>query len=138
MKVVSDGLSVRSNPAIFSTSCIHLGFKHDLCKAYQLACQALCSDAPLHTRKDPTRHEAGNVMQYSTEAGSSKGKGKGKLVVYNNDNYEEGNGDEDARYDLEDFADTGLVRNEQAGVLHLVHGWIQQKQPEKVTLSVSL
>jgi hypothetical protein len=33
-----------------------------------------------------------------------------------------------------DPAHSGVVELETAGVLHLVHGWIQQGQPRKVSL----
>lgn len=40
----------------------------------------------------------------------------------------------DEAYDARQLEKNGLQRSEQAGVLHLVHGWIQQAQPEKVSL----
>jgi hypothetical protein len=37
-------------------------------------------------------------------------------------------------YNLEEKEDVGLVKGEEeGGVVHLVHGWIQQNQPEKVS-----
>ena len=127
IKVINDGLSV-SLEEIISQPTVLTSAKENLCKSYQLAAQSLCSDVSLHTRQDRTRHEGVNVMEYSTEAGSME-KGKGKQV------YQDEDEDRDA-YDLEDSRNSGLVRNEQAGVVHLVHGWIQQGQPQKVSLLV--
>jgi hypothetical protein len=36
-------------------------------------------------------------------------------------------------YEMGRVEDVGLMKEEQAGVAHLIHGWIQQKQPSKVS-----
>lgn len=36
-------------------------------------------------------------------------------------------------YQLDNLLDNGLEVEEEAGVLHLAHGWIQQGQPKKVS-----
>lgn len=72
-------------------------------------------------------------MNYFTQSGSNQDpKGKGKQVVKEED--QEDN-DDLVRYDLkDDRGDSGLVKNKQAGVIHLVHEWIQQGQSQKVGL----
>jgi hypothetical protein len=35
-------------------------------------------------------------------------------------------------YDTEDTSGSGLQKSEQAGVVHLVHGWTQRGHPDEV------
>ena len=92
-----------------------MSVKKPLCEIYQLATQSLCSDAPLHTRFDQTRHEDIKIMKY--------------IIEEKKDESDEINPE---AYDAEELEDTGLTQDEQAGVLHLLHGWIQRNQPNKV------
>jgi hypothetical protein len=59
---------------------------------------------PLHSRKDATRHEGENLMAYR----------------------------EEMRPGYECEGEQTLEHVEYAGVVHLVHGWIQQGQKSKV------
>ena len=61
-------------------------------------------------------------MKFST-------KGKNKETPDQDQDHE---GEDEDAYNLQDLEGTGLTQDEQAGVLHLVHGWIQQNQPKKV------
>jgi len=68
----------------------------------------MASDAKLHSRNDATRHENGNLMVYTEEQRPG-------------------------------YQEEGVERSENfeyAGVLHLVHGWIQQGQKEKVMFAL--
>jgi len=38
-------------------------------------------------------------------------------------------------YDTDEVSANGLQSTEQAGVLHLVHGWIQRGNPERVSMA---
>jgi hypothetical protein len=104
---------------------------------YQLACQSLCADTPLHTQFDAAQHEGVQVMTYrvETDGGEKKRAGDEK-----EDEEEDRDTDSEAydAYDMGESENSGLVQDEQAGVLHLVHGWIQQNQPRKVRRDIHL
>jgi hypothetical protein len=108
-----------------------------LCEVYQLVCQSLCADAPLHTRFDRTRHEGAQVMTYRVETDGGEKKRAG-----NEKEGEEEDRDTDSEgydaYEMGEWENSGLVEDEQAGVLHLVYGWIQQNQPRKVRRDIHL
>jgi hypothetical protein len=101
--------------------------KEGQCQSYQLASQSLCSDLLLHSRFQGARHEGGNVMEYRTVGEGLKEKESEDESEEDDDSF---NGD---AYNLEEKEDVGLVKGEEGGVVHLVHGWIQQNQPEKVS-----
>ncbi|KAF8956760.1 hypothetical protein BDZ97DRAFT_1955762 [Flammula alnicola] len=101
------------------------GLSPQKCERYQLACQSLCADVPLHSRFDNTRHEGTNIMKYKTDDDMEIDSGSD---MPDDSNEEEVN---PKAYDLMDTQNSGLEKGEQAGVVHLVHGWIQQGQPLK-------
>ena len=100
--------------------------KEAQCQSYQMASQSLCSDLLLH-RIQGVRHEGGNVMEYRTVGEGLKEKESEDESEEDDDSF---NGD---AYNLEEKEDVGLVKGEEGGVVHLVHGWIQQNQPQKVS-----
>jgi len=78
----------------------------DKVKWYHLCTQNLARTQQLQAKKDPTRHSGDNSMAY----------------------------DEEERPGYESVEETQSM--EHAGVLHLVHGWIQQSQKGKVSSSI--
>lgn len=91
--------------------------QQEQCEVYQLACQSLCSGLPLQPDfVKKKRHEGPGILTYKQE-----GLGGGEIS------------NPDA-YDDEDIENSGVEKNEQAGVAHLVHAWIQQNQKTKVLL----
>ncbi|KAJ2932938.1 hypothetical protein H1R20_g4175, partial [Candolleomyces eurysporus] len=105
------------------------GLNENLCLIYQLATQALCSNMTPNLRMDRARHEGINIMQYegpSLQAGSAL-PGDASCALVGGDNVPL---EEHPAYDA-NSSNSGVLENERAGVLHLVHGWIQQGQPEK-------
>lgn len=56
------------------------------------------------------------------------------MVVDGDVNVDEGDGDEInmTAYDTEDLEHNGLLQTEQAGVIHLVHGWTMRGHPDQV------
>jgi hypothetical protein len=93
------------------------------CKIYQLATQSLCSDVRLHSRIQGGRHERNNVMEYKRVGEEVEVESEDEDELVNKDAYE-----------MEGREDVGLVTDEeQGGVVHLVHGWVQQNQPSKVS-----
>jgi hypothetical protein len=102
VKFHTDGLSVRIMMiSLFFTN--SLAFSQEKqCKAYQVACQSLCSELPLHLPKnnnDKTRHEGSSTMTYEKEG------------LVNPAAYEQA---------------------EQGGVAHLVHGWPMRGHKDEV------
>lgn len=87
------------------------------CEHYKLATQNLCSQVTLHKVSDLTRHEPGLKMKY-------------KVVGEEED--EEANADANGEPDTEMNA-SAYEATEQAGLLHLAHGWIQRGNPKKVS-----
>jgi hypothetical protein len=69
---------------------------------YQVACQSLSSVLPLHLKQDKTRHDENSTIVYERE-------GEVNLDAYEPD-----------------------LQVEQAGVAHLVHGWVQQNIESRV------
>jgi hypothetical protein len=67
--------------------------------------QNLAGNQPLHSRQDATHHEGANYMAYEEERPGYEGEGN---IIQEN------------------------TRIEYAGVLHLVHAWIQRQQKSKV------
>ena len=89
--------------------------KAGLCKNYQLATQSLCSDVRLHSRSQGGRHENQDFMEY------------GRVKDGSDDS------DSDDLMNRKAYEMSELVKDEErVGVAHLVHGWIQQGQAEKV------
>ncbi|KAF8867895.1 hypothetical protein CPB84DRAFT_1810481, partial [Gymnopilus junonius] len=110
-------------------SIINDGLSNNQCKAYQLASQAVCSALPLHSRFDSTRHEGVNIMKF--ESGSRKD---------NSDDQQppEPDNEEVNPEAYEPDEELGhFERKEQAGVVHLVHGWQQQAQARTKGLFIS-
>ena len=103
--------------------------KEGQCQSYQLASQSLCSDLLLYSRFQGARHEGENVMEYRTV-----GEGVQEKESEDERESEEDDSFYGDAYNLEEKEDVGLVKGEEeGGVVHLVHGWIQQNQPEKVS-----
>jgi len=82
----------------------HVPLKRDKCQLYHIAVQRLALSLPIHSRNDEGRHEPGNVMPYNEV-----------------DRYE---------FPLDPDVPTRVIpmpmRFENAGVIRLCHGWIQQ------------
>jgi hypothetical protein len=71
-------------------------------------------------------------MEYRSQGVEVESEDDEDLVngeAYEMEGMEEGEG-----YEMEGIEEVGLVKDEeQGGVVHLVHGWIQQNQPNKVS-----
>ncbi|RXW19334.1 hypothetical protein EST38_g6528 [Candolleomyces aberdarensis] len=105
----------------------HDGLNEKLCRIYQLAAQALCSDMAPNLRMDRTRHEGVNVMQYDAPAQSQTHD----LAANDGEDIGVDDGMKNHPAYESDLSNSGVQEYERAGVVHLVHGWIQQGQPEK-------
>ncbi|KAJ2911983.1 hypothetical protein MD484_g8435, partial [Candolleomyces efflorescens] len=101
------------------------GLNAQLCRIYQLATQALCANMTPNLRMDRVRHEGVNFMEYR---GPSRTDGGVHPVASVDGNMVP----DHPAYDEANPAGSGVLETETAGVLHLVHGWIQQGQPAKV------
>jgi len=73
-------------------------------RSYHINTQHMASTQPLKSRNDLTRHQGENLVVYREEQ---------------HPGYEHTG---------------GQLKGEHAGVLHFVHGWIQQGQKDKVNL----
>lgn len=109
----------------------------------------------MHNTFDNTRHEGKNTMKYTGATGkkpesesSDMDESEDEMEVDDEDctpqtessDSEDESEDDDKdeingeAYDNNELEGNGVQKSEQAGVLHLVHGWTQQAQPEKVRL----
>lgn len=129
-----DGLSVSPVFASYTPEVRIINYlKAAKCEAYQIACQHLSEHVPLHLRVDRMRHGDVNVMEYQSERYEDQGEEQEVLeIVFQ----EEGQDEKVDKTFLSQIQQQHAYvldsQEENAGVAHLVHGWIQQAQKKKV------
>lgn len=99
---------------------ISFEFQEQQCHAYSIATQALAAGVRLKAR-DNTHHLRAAVMEYHAVTTTDE-----DMDI----------SDEEA--ECKDINPEAYLQYEEAGLVHLVHGWIQQSQPEKVSFVKSI